>query len=105
MKSIRSINKQLVSGQFEFTRHAFKRAVERNISETELIEVGKNAKIIEKYSEDKYSPSCLILGFTKTGRPLHLQVSLAETNFLKSSRFTNRTKKNGSIIRSGGKDV
>lgn len=70
-------------GEFSFSRHALKRVVERNISEIEIKQVGMNANIIEEYPEDKYSPSCLLLGFTQTGRPLHIQVSLADTNLVK----------------------
>jgi hypothetical protein len=33
MKSLPEIQRQLQAGSFEFTRHAFKRAIERNISE------------------------------------------------------------------------
>ena len=33
------------------------------------------SEIIEDYPEDKYGPSCLILGYTKAGRPLHVQCS------------------------------
>jgi hypothetical protein len=33
-------------------------------------------EIIEKYPDDKYSPSCLIYGKTENGRDLHVQVSL-----------------------------
>jgi len=33
------------------------------------------AEIIEDYPDDKYGPSCLILGFTRRGRPLHVQCS------------------------------
>jgi hypothetical protein len=36
MKSIAEIQRQLVAGAFEFTRHALKRVVERNISEAEI---------------------------------------------------------------------
>ena len=42
--------------------------------------MAENAQIIENYPEDKYTPSCLILGFTKLNRPLHLQVSYAEAD-------------------------
>lgn len=42
-----------------------------------------NANIIEEYPEDRYSPSCLLLGFTQAGRPLHIQVSLADTDLVK----------------------
>jgi Domain of unknown function (DUF4258) len=75
MKSIEEIRFQLQAGQFEFSRHAFRRIIERNISEEEIREVGDNVIIIEDYPEDKYSPSCLLLGLTQTGRILHLQVS------------------------------
>ena len=37
MKSLQEIQSQLQTGNFEFTRHAFKRAIERNISEQEII--------------------------------------------------------------------
>lgn len=75
MKSLLEIQRQLQSGDFEFTRHALKRAVERNISNQEIREIGKIIEIIEDYPEDKYSPSSLLLGFTNSGRSLHIQVS------------------------------
>ena len=83
MKTLEEIQKQLSLGEFDFSRHALKRVVERNISELEIKEAGRKAKIIEDYPSDKYTPSCLLLGFTETGRPLHIQVSLADTEFVK----------------------
>ncbi|MBD2104532.1 DUF4258 domain-containing protein [Leptolyngbya sp. FACHB-261] len=83
VKSIEEIRGQLCSGQFEFSRHAFRRTVERNISEYEIREVGKDAILIEDYPDDKYSLSCLLLGFTSAGRPLHLQVSVIDAELVK----------------------
>ncbi len=83
MKTLDEIKNQLSSGQFDFSRHAFKRTVERNISEHEIKEAGSNAKMIENYPDDKYTPSCLLLGFTNIGHPLHIQVSLADTEFVR----------------------
>lgn len=83
MKTLEELRRQLSVGEFEFSRHAFKRAVERNISEMEIKQAGAVARIIEDYPDDKYSPSCLLLGFTRTGRPLHLQVSYADTDLVK----------------------
>ncbi len=40
----------------------------------------ESAEIIEDYPDDKYAPSCLLLGFTKSGRPVHMQVTLIETS-------------------------
>ena len=83
MKTILVIQQQLAAGQFEFSRHAFRRAVERNISEQEIREAGAKVEVIEDYPDDKYSPSSLLLGFTTVGRPLHFQVSFAESDTTK----------------------
>ena len=79
MKTLEQIRHQLSIGEFEFSRHALKRAVERNISESEIAQLSEDADLIENYPDDKYSPSCLILGFTHDNRPLHIQVSFADT--------------------------
>lgn len=83
MKTLEDIRRQLSVGQFEFTRHAFKRAVERNISDQEIRGAGAQARIIEDYPDDKYAPSCLLLGFTDAGRPLRLQVSYVDSELVK----------------------
>ena len=71
MKSLSQVRQQLAAGDFEFSRHAFHRVIERNISEQEIREAGGTAEMIENYPEDKYSPSALFLGFTAAGRALH----------------------------------
>ena len=73
----------MAGGQFEFSRHAFRRVVERNITEKEIREAGAQAEVIEDYPADKYSPSGLLLGFTAAGRALHFQVSFAESDMTK----------------------
>lgn len=84
MKNLQEIQQQqLLAGNFEFTRHAFKRSIERNISKKEIQQTGLNTILIENYPDDKYSPSCLLLGFTENHRPLHLQVSLIDSDKLK----------------------
>ena len=83
MKTLANIQRQLADGKFEFSRHAFRRAVERNISEQEIRAAGAQAELIEDYPNDKYAPSGLLLGFTAAGRPLHFQVSYADTEMTK----------------------
>jgi hypothetical protein len=83
MKTPDDIRRKLSAGEFEFSRHAFKRAVERNISDAEIRETGAQARIIEDYPDDKYAPSSLLLGFTTAGRPLHIQVSHVDSDLLK----------------------
>lgn len=75
MKLLATLRTQLVAGEFEFTQHALKRVVERNIANTEIREAGAHAVIIEDYPSDKYGPSCLLLGMTIANRPLHIQVA------------------------------
>lgn len=79
MKGLDEVCRDLEAGRFEFSRHALIRAVERNISREEIREVGVNAELIEDYPDDKYSPSALLLGFTLVGRPIHIQVTFADT--------------------------
>lgn len=79
MKTLEEIRRQLAVGEYEFSRHAFKRAVERNISEQEIKEAGAMAEVIEDYPDDKYAPSALLLGFTRNKRPLHIQVSYIDS--------------------------
>jgi hypothetical protein len=83
MKTLTEICRQLASGEFEFSRHAFRRAVERNISEAEIRQAGAKAILIEDYPDDKYAPSCLLLGLTQADRPLHLQVSYIDSDLVK----------------------
>ena len=47
------------------------------------MQAGLRSEIIEEYPDDKYSPSCLLLGFTQARRALHIQISLEDTRLLK----------------------
>lgn len=83
IQNLAEIRQRFAEGRFEFSRHAFKRAIERNVGEIEIRQAGAASKLIESYPEDKYSPSCLLLGYTEAGRALHLQVSLASSELVK----------------------
>jgi len=83
LKPIEVIRKELSTGNYELTFHALKKVVERKIMFNEIEEAGENAVIIEDYPNDKYSPSCLILGFSKSNKALHILVSRAEVDFTK----------------------
>lgn len=72
---IEQIRAKFAQKQFEFTKHAVDQSILRRISVQELVETAANAEIIEDYPDDKYGPSCLVLGFTRSRRPLHIQCS------------------------------
>jgi hypothetical protein len=75
MALIEEIRQKIETEQFEFSKHAVDQSIIRRISVQEVREIFGNAEVIEDYPEDKYGPSCLILGRTGAGRPLHIQCS------------------------------
>jgi len=84
MQRLTDIRLKVRQNQFEFSRHAVDQSIIRDISVAEVREaIENNAKIIESYPNDKYGPSCLILGYTKNRRPLHIQCSYPVRPILK----------------------
>lgn len=57
MKPLAVLRARLVAGKFEFTKHALKRVVERNIANNEIREAGARAVIIGNYPADKALPA------------------------------------------------
>jgi len=70
------IRAEISAGSYRFSDHAVKRMIRRSIDRIEVEEAILIGEIIEKYPDDKYSPSCLIYGVSKPGRHLHVQLSL-----------------------------
>lgn len=84
MVMIEQIRTKILAKQYEFSKHALDQSILRAISVKELEEsVGGQSEIIEDYPNDKYGPSCLILGFTQTERPLHVQCSYPNRPLIK----------------------
>ena len=71
------IHSAISSRAYGFTLHAVRQAEERRITPGEVEEavLAEAAEIIEDYPEDPRGSSCLMLGWTAVGRPLHIQVS------------------------------
>jgi hypothetical protein len=77
LRSDQEIRELLSGGRYALSRHALHRMVERNISDEMIRQAGGSAELIEDYPDDKYAPSCLLLGLTTNGTPLHFHVSRA----------------------------
>ena len=70
------IRQKIAGRQYEFSKHAADQTVVRDITVAELEQaILGRSEVIEDYPDDKYGPSCLVLGFTKTDRPIHVQCS------------------------------
>lgn len=80
---IAEIRVKIIQNQFEFARHAVDRMLLRDISVQEVREAFASGEIIEDYPQDKYGPSCLVLGFTRAHKPLHIQCSYPARPILK----------------------
>lgn len=80
---IEEIRAKVGSGNFEYTQHAADQSILRRITVDELRQMMATAEIIEEYPNDKYGRSCLVLGFTNVGRPIHVQCSAPSRPILK----------------------
>jgi Domain of unknown function (DUF4258) len=78
VKTIEEISAYILHGQFELSRHAFTRMIERNISRQEFQESFNHAVLIEHYTTGRYLQSCLIMTLTSTQRPLHTVLTSEE---------------------------
>ena len=78
VKTIQELRTQLAAGAIDPSAHASEQMEDRHIDWIHIQEAGANAEILEEYPYDKYSPSCLLLGFTADGQPLHILVSVEE---------------------------
>ncbi len=76
MTLMADIRKKVATRQYEFSKHALDQSIMRGICVSELEEaISNQSEVIEVYPDDKYGPSCLVLGFTCSGRPLHVHCS------------------------------
>ena len=74
---IDEIRAKIREGKYRLTVHAAVRSKERGITTQDMEDAILNGEIVEEYPEDKPFPSCLILGRTRDGLPLHVVCSLA----------------------------
>lgn len=61
---LHELKTKVENGAFEFSRHALDQSIVRQITVRELKQAIAVGEIIEDYPDDKYGPSCLILGMT-----------------------------------------
>jgi len=84
MALIKDIRNKILLREYEFSKHAVDQTIVRDITVEEIEEaVTQRSEIIEDYPDDKYGPSCLVLGFTNTGRPLHIHCSHPTRSLIK----------------------
>ena len=80
---IEELRAKIATNRFEFTKHALDQSILRGISVQEVREAFLESEVIEDYPEDKYGPSCLVFGKTKSDRPLHMQCTYPSRSIVK----------------------
>ena len=70
---IDQLRRKISRGQVEYSLHAVRQMVERNITPEEIAQTVLAGEVIEDYPDDKYGSSCLVCGTAKSGRVLHVQ--------------------------------
>jgi hypothetical protein len=84
MALIEEIRVKVKKRLYEFSKHAVDKSIIRDISVAEVEDaIAGRSEIIEDYPNDKYGPSCLILGYTTAGRRLHIQCSYPSRPLIK----------------------
>ena len=72
---IETLKKYYSEEKVFITEHAAERFRQRGIHFKEIREAVNNGIIIEQYPDDFPFPSCLVLGYNKQGRPIHICMS------------------------------
>jgi hypothetical protein len=70
---LRSIQSEFREGRYRFTVHGLQEATKDRISVEQVVDavLDEDAEVVEDYPDDPRGPSCLILGWTESGGPLH----------------------------------
>ena len=74
-RQMAAIANAVAHGQHRYTVHGAQQRIARNLSREDIEEAVQSGEIIEDYPQHHYGPCCLILGFTGTGRALHMVCS------------------------------
>jgi hypothetical protein len=80
---INQLRSKIAANQFEFSKHALDQSILRGITVQELREAMADDEVIEDYPKDKYGPSCLVFGVTKSRKPIHIQCSYPSRQVVK----------------------
>ena len=72
MTDIKDIKERVRQGKYRISFTHTEKLRQREIEIRELEEALSIGKIVEDYPDDPRGPSCLILGYTQKGRPLHI---------------------------------
>lgn len=65
------IQDQVRVGNYYFSQHGDQERQNDNLTVTEVEEALLTGRVLEQYEDTGRGESCLVVGFTETGKPLH----------------------------------
>lgn len=71
MLEIGWIRERIRKGKYYFSKHGDQERQKDNLTITEVEEALHTGRILEHYKDTGRGKSCLVVGFTKTGKPIH----------------------------------
>ena len=72
MREIEWIQERVRKGEYYFSRHGDQERQNDNLTIVEVEEALSTSRILEKYENTGIGESCLVAGFTNTGKPIHV---------------------------------
>ncbi|HRG46045.1 MAG TPA: DUF4258 domain-containing protein [Leptospiraceae bacterium] len=72
----------ILQGKFRFTSHSFEEMSNDNLEESDILFSTARGEVIENYPTLKPFPACLVLGWSRTGVPLHTVWAFNDPNDL-----------------------
>ncbi len=72
MFDIKWIQDKVIKEDYYFSRHGDKERQNDNIAILEVEEAILNGMILEQYEDSGRGKSCLVVGFTNVGKPIHI---------------------------------
>ena len=72
MREIEWIQERVRRGEYYFSRHGDQERQNDNLTIIEVEEALSTSRILEKYVNTGRGESCLVAGFTNTGKPIHV---------------------------------
>ncbi len=66
------IHEKIRRGEYYFSKHGDQERQNDNLTVVEVEEALLKGRIIEQYENTGRGESCLVVGFTETGKPIHI---------------------------------
>jgi hypothetical protein len=80
--TINSIKENIKNENYFFSKYGDIERQNDNLSILEIEEAILNGKILENYQDDLRGQSCLVVGFTNLGKPIHIVCGVNNNNLV-----------------------